>query len=189
MRTGDTINNIMENLRKYDRCTYEHSLRVGVISFIVGSEMKLEEQECNNLYIAGLLHDIGKMKIPKEIIQSKRKLSKCEYEFIKEHPVIGYNMIEKQNFNKNILDGILGHHERLDGSGYPHKLVDEDISLYARILGVVDSFDAMTSDRTYSKKISYREAICELNNKSKMYDKKVIDILEKYARGRYMYEQ
>lgn len=175
----DITNNLMMKLQEYDKCTYQHSLRVAELSLAVGKKMKLSECECNDLYIAGLLHDIGKIEIPSEIIQTERKLNFSEYELIKEHPLIGYNMIVNENFNENILNGVIAHHERLDGSGYPYQLLDRDISLYARIIGVTDSFDAMTSDRSYSKKIPIRDAINELNERNEMYDESIINILDK----------
>lgn len=172
------IERIMTELKKYDEYTYEHSMRVAELSFAIGKQLNLSEDECNEIYLAGLLHDIGKLEIPIEIITKKSKLSNEEYEMIKEHPMRGYNIMRKCDVSKSVLNSILGHHERLNGSGYPHRLKDSEISLFSKILGVVDSFDAMTSDRTYSKGMTDKKALKYLlKDNGEMYDKNIVKSL------------
>jgi HD-GYP domain-containing protein (c-di-GMP phosphodiesterase class II) len=111
--------------------------------------LDLPESSRQEIYLAGILHDIGKIGIPDHVLLKAGPLTDEEYETIKQHPVIGYRIIEQLSKLNFTLPGILHHHERWDGNGYPHKLKGEEIPLVARILAVADSFDAMTSSRPY----------------------------------------
>lgn len=178
------LREIMSSLKKYDKYTYEHSLRVAKLSLIMGEQLHFNTDECNQIYLAGLLHDIGKIEIPIDIINKSGELSKEEYRIIKEHPMKGYNIMKKYNIDASVLNGILSHHERLNGEGYPFNLKGPDISLQARILGVVDSFDAMTSERTYNEKMTYDESLRILLNNTELYDEKIVNLLSDcYERG------
>ena len=118
--------------------------------------------DLDTLTIAGLLHDIGKCKIPQDLILKPSKLSRQEFEFIKMHPQFGYDILKGQNIDERIKNAALYHHERYDGKGYPKKLSGEDIPLYGRIIAVADAFDAMTANRVYREALDMDIVINEL---------------------------
>ena len=109
----------------------------------------IEEQEVERIRIAGLVHDVGKIGVPEAVLCKTGKLTDEEYEQIKLHPRIGYNILKGIPKMEDVLDGVLYHHERWDGRGYPDRLAGENIPLYGRILAVADTFDAMSSTRSY----------------------------------------
>ena len=144
------------NLFKYaDSYTYTHSINVALLSMLIGKWMKYGEQMIESLLIAGLLHDIGKMKIDPKILNKPDKLTESEFEEIKQHSRYSYELLQ---YNKSIsLDikiGILMHHEKMDGSGYPYGVYSENINDIAKVLAVADVYDAMLSERPYQKKHS-----------------------------------
>lgn len=138
-----------------DSYSYTHSINVGLLAALIGKWMKFDNQLQNDLMLAGLLHDIGKMKIDKMILNKPDKLTEEEFDKIKKHPVYSYELLQD---NKNIsLDakiGILMHHERMDGSGYPYGAYSENINEIAKVLAIADTYDAMISERPYQKKRS-----------------------------------
>lgn len=138
-----------------DSYTYTHSINVALLSTLIGKWMKFGDTALDNLMLAGLLHDIGKMRIDKNILNKPDKLTDEEFEEIKKHPVYSYELLQD---NKEIpLDvkiGVLMHHERMDGSGYPYGVYNENINDIAKILAVADAYDAMISERPYQKKRS-----------------------------------
>ena len=134
-----------------DKYTNGHSVRVAKYSRMIAEKMGLEAQTCENIYYMGLLHDIGKIGVPNEIINKPAKLTDTEYDIIKTHPVIGYDILTEIKSNPELAKGARWHHERYDGRGYPDKIVGEAIPLEARIIAVADSYDAMTSNRSYRK--------------------------------------
>ncbi len=151
-KTNSELFSFLENI-PIDDVTYTHSLNVSIIAKAFGKWLNLESKMINDLGIAGLLHDIGKTQIPKSILDKPGKLTPEEYEEIKKHPIYSYQLASKQNLNDNILKGILMHHERYDGSGYPEGIKGEQINLFARILAIADVFEAMTATRAYRSKI------------------------------------
>jgi len=150
--------NIIGRLRKIkvnDLYTYKHSIDVCIISTVLGKWLGFNKQKIMDIAIAGLLHDIGKSKISNDILNKPNKLTEEEYEIIKNHPVNGYEIISSiDNVNYDILKGILQHHERIDGNGYPYGLKNEEIHIFAKIISIADVYDAMTSNRSYSNKLS-----------------------------------
>ncbi len=145
----DILVNIAD-IKMYDDYTYHHSLSVAIMAIAIGMELGFNEQMLNELGLAGLLHDIGKVAIPIEIITKPGRLSKEEFDIVKMHPVhAATHLHERQLVNENIFRGIVGHHEKLDGSGYPNHLKGDEIHPYARILAVADVYDALTSNRPY----------------------------------------
>ena len=132
-----------------DALTCGHSERVARIAVRLGEEMGLSRGEVNDLYLAGLLHDVGKIGIRDEILFKRGPLTKEEYLLVKEHPVIGERIISNVSRLSYLRPAVRGHHERFDGTGYPDGLVGEAIPLSARILAVADSCDAMMSTRRY----------------------------------------
>ncbi len=134
-----------------DKYTNGHSLRVAQYSRMIAEKMGLSAEMCENIYYMGLLHDIGKIGVPNEIINKPSKLTDSEYDIIKTHPVTGYNILSKIESRPNLALGARWHHERYDGKGYPDGKAGEEICLEARIIAVADSYDAMTSNRSYRK--------------------------------------
>ncbi len=133
----------------------QHSLNVAVIAGILGRWMGFSGQQLHGVILAGLLHDIGKTQIPHEILIKPGKLSDGELAVIRTHPVEGYKLLRKSDLLPlGVLSGVLEHHERLDGTGYPLKLRIEKIHPFAQIVAVADIYDAMTSDRPYRAKLS-----------------------------------
>lgn len=132
-----------------DKYTNGHSLRVAEYSRMIVERLNMSEQEQENIYYIGLLHDIGKIGVPDEIINKTSRLTDEEYAIIKTHPTIGGEILEKMSELPDIAIGAKYHHERYDGKGYPEGLKGEDIPLVARIIGVADAYDAMTSNRSY----------------------------------------
>lgn len=134
-----------------DRYTHGHSDRVARISLRLATELGCAEETSNNIYLAGLLHDIGKIGIDDNVLHKPGKLSDEEYEHIKSHTVVGHHILLDLKQMDEVLPVVLHHHESWDGGGYPHRLPGEKIPLSARIVAVADSYDAMRSDRPYRK--------------------------------------
>ncbi len=174
--TEKIVKSLVRGIEIRDSYTRGHSERVAFFSKRIAEAMGLKKEEVEAIYIAGLLHDIGKIGIPDSILLKPGKLSKEEYEIIKFHPLLSYELLKHIDVLKDSLPGIKYHHERWDGSGYPEGLKGDEIPLQARILAVADSFDAMTSDRIYRKGIPKAQAITELRKLSgKDYDPEVVE--------------
>lgn len=149
--TGNAVNafDMVQNLRHYDDSTYAHSMNVGLLSSVFASWLHFDQEEIKLVTLAGILHDIGKTRIPLDIIQKPGKLSNEEYRIVQKHPEIGYQILEENRLNYHIRNAALMHHERCDGSGYPQGLKGKDIDPIAKIVSIVDVYDAMTSPRVY----------------------------------------
>lgn len=132
-----------------DKYTNGHSERVAEYSRMIAERCGMTEQEQEDIYYIGLLHDIGKIGVPDEIINKTSRLDDEEYDIIKTHPMIGAEILEKMSELPDIAVGARYHHERYDGKGYPESLKGEEIPIIARIIGVADAYDAMTSNRSY----------------------------------------
>lgn len=144
---------MMQCMRGYDDLTYAHSINVALICNVIGTWMNLSHDDIETLMIAGMLHDIGKLRIPPEIIQKPSKLTDNEYAIIKKHPEYGYEILSAKNLNSKIKLATLQHHERYDGKGYPNGLKGNEIDLFSGIVAIADVYDAMTADRVYRKGI------------------------------------
>ena len=145
----DTIGILRQTVEAKDPYTRGHSDRVSEYSVLIGKKSGLDEKTLHILKIGGLFHDIGKIGIPDSILLKESKLSDEEYSQIKNHPMIGVHMLGDAAIFTDILPIVKHHHERYDGRGYPSQLVGEDIPYVARIAAVADTFDAMTSKRSY----------------------------------------
>lgn len=154
LRTKSDLFNYMYHLREDDDYTYTHCLNVSILSNIFGKWLQLDEQQIKEVTISGMLHDVGKIMVDHDILNKPGRLTDEEFEHIKQHATFGFDAIKNQNISENIKNGVLMHHEKLDGSGYPLGLKDEQIPLYAKIIGIVDIYDAMTSNRSYHDKFS-----------------------------------
>lgn len=151
-RSRNTIIELFDmlgNMRSLDDSVYAHSLNVALISRMIGRWLKMDRHTLDALTVAGLLHDIGKLKIPEEILNKPGKLTDEEFELIKSHPKLGYEILKKQNLDPRIRKAALMHHERCDGSGYPSHLEEDLIDEFAMIVGIADVYDAMTAARSY----------------------------------------
>ena len=177
-KTFDQVIKVLSSIVKVkDPYTAAHQRRVADIACKIGLKLGLSKNEIDKLKIAGLLHDIGKIALPAEILNKPGKLSKFELDLIKTHPTIGYEIIRRVDFLTEIADIILQHHERLDGSGYPNGLKDDEILLPSKILGVADVVEAMTSHRPYRPALPLEEVIKELEvNRGRIYDSQIVDI-------------
>ncbi len=160
----DTIRTLAATIDAKDPYTHGHSERVSRMAVQLAKQLEFPETEIEYLEYAAILHDIGKIGIEDRILGKKDKLTEQEYEKIKEHPVIGANIIESIEFLKKCSKAVLYHHERFDGRGYPHGLKGEAIPKAARLLAIVDAYDAMNSDRPYRKKLSRVEILQEFED-------------------------
>ncbi len=154
------LGNQMIALQNYDDYTYKHCLRVAMLATSVAYQLGLSKQDTKDVIVSALLHDIGKSSIDHDIIIKPSKLTDAEFNEIKRHPYKGNNIHKNSgnSINGNIMSGVLFHHEKFDGSGYPTGMKGKDIPLIARILAVCDVFDALTSNRPYRKPWSVAEA-------------------------------
>ncbi len=160
--------------------TEEHTRRLKDMARKVGKAFGLSDSQLNDLAVLAALHDIGKIAIPEEIIKKPGPLTPSEWEQVKKHSEIGYRIAKSSTELSTIPLGILHHHERWDGAGYPHGLKGEDIPLIARVISVVDAFDVMTHDRPYKKAVSQEEAIAELKRCSgSQFDPQVVEMFIK----------
>lgn len=147
--TPSGVFDMLHNMRQYDDLTYAHSLNVALIANVFASWLNLGEIDREILTVGALLHDIGKLKVPENIISKPSKLTPAEYNIIKTHTLQGYNILKDLDIDGRIKECALMHHERCDGTGYPLGLIGENISPYAKILAICDVYDAMTSARVY----------------------------------------
>lgn len=162
----ETIQALATAIEAKDPYTRGHSERVAMYSSIIAEEMNLPEDFLNTLNFAALLHDIGKIGIPDEILNKPGKLSEEEFDRIRIHPILGANIVEKIDFLAQASSYIRFHHERQNGRGYPEGLKGEDIPLGAAILAVADAFDALTSDRPYRRAWTLEETLREIKSNS-----------------------
>jgi putative nucleotidyltransferase with HDIG domain len=164
-----------------DPYTRGHSDRVRKMSVRIGMKLGFDEKRLESLVFGALLHDIGKIGIKDEVLQKQGNLNSKEYQYIKEHPLIGVKIVEGIDFFKDKIPMIRNHHEHFDGSGYPDGLAGEAIPLEARTVTVPDAFDAMTTSRPHHKAMSLKEALLEMERgKGKQFDPEILGIfLEK----------
>ena len=173
-----TVTALSEAVDAKDRYTSGHSKRVAEYSRMLAARMGKSRKEQEEIYRAGLLHDIGKIRVPVEIINKAGKLSDEEYNIIKIHPVTGYHILRGISGSNLISLATKYHHERYDGKGYPNGLEGEQIPEAARILGVADSYDAMTSNRSYRKALPQEVVRAEIEKgRSTQFDPEIADIM------------
>lgn len=175
----DKVANIGE-LRIHDYYTFTHSINTAIISAIIGREIGFDENKVRDLTLSALLHDIGKIKIPKEILYKPGKLTPAEFELIKNHSVLGYEFLVKEmDMPEFIAKGALEHHERWHGDGYPKKLKGKEISEFGQIIGIADVFDALISEKVYRGSVPSNDAVrIMLTEESKSFNP---EIFHKFA--------
>ncbi len=140
---------MLHNLRSIDDSVYSHSLNVAMISRILGKWLKWSRHDLDQLVLAGLLHDIGKLKIPPEVLNKEEKLTDEEFEMIRWHPRAGYELIRDLSIDSRIKKAALQHHERCDGTGYPEKATVASLEEFSMVIAIADVYDAMTAARKY----------------------------------------
>lgn len=174
---SQTIDMIMNTLFEKSNRESLHSMRVSKLCELIAVNMNLDKDEVNQIKIAGLLHDIGKIGVNEKILNKKNKLNDDEWNEIKKHPESGWRILSAVKEFSEVANYVLEHHERWDGRGYPKGLKEENISLQARIIVVADAYDAMTSLRSYQKGSSKEEAIKELKRCSGFqFDPKIVEV-------------
>ncbi|WP_027623016.1 HD-GYP domain-containing protein [Clostridium lundense] len=172
----DIIESLVTALEAKDYYTRGHSERVANMTLALAKALGIKGLELKFIHIAAHLHDIGKIGVPDSILNKRGKLYDHEWQYIKMHPQIGFNILSKSNKLKQISKIVLHHHERWDGKGYPCKIKEKEIPLGSRIIAVCDSIDAMMSKRHYRTPLSFDECKNEiLINKGIMYDPLIVD--------------
>jgi len=174
--TLETLASLAKVIDAKDHYTVGHSFRVAAYAKALAAKLKLSPDECEKIYLAGLIHDVGKIGISETILTKPGKLSDAEFEVIKSHSALGGDILKGIKQYKVFEEVSRSHHERYDGTGYPDKLRGGSIPYAARIVAVADSYDAMTSDRAYRKALSDKEAIKELQRYSgRQWDSTIVD--------------
>ena len=167
----ELIFSMVNMLEIHDMYTKGHSESVAKYSKLLAEYVKMDEKTVDTIYWAGLVHDIGKILISKDVINKKGKLTNEEYEEIKNHSLFGYKALNESKVTENIAKIVLSHHERIDGFGYPNGLKGNEIPIESKIIQIADSFDAMISKRSYKESITKKEAVEEIrNNLNKQFD-------------------
>lgn len=162
VRSRDVIVALSKVLEFYDLYTKGHSENVATLSQKIAKEMGLSDEIISNLYWCGMVHDIGKIQVRRDVLNKREALTDDEFEMIKMHPTYGFEMLKESEGLKPVAEIILHHHERWDGRGYPDGKMGNDIPVEALILSVADSWDAMASRRVYRDPLSYQDAVTEL---------------------------
>ncbi len=173
---SDTISMLASIVEVKDPYTSGHQKRVSQLATAIAKEMGLDKDKVESIKVAAQVHDIGKINLPESILTRPGKLSEIEFDMIKTHSQLGHDMIKRIEFPWPIAKFILQHHERIDGSGYPNGLMGDEICLEAKILGVSDVVEAMSSHRPYRPALGIGKALEEINkNKGKLYEPAVVD--------------
>lgn len=167
--TNDLLNAIDQNnaiaidigeLKTSDEYTFKHSVDVATIAMILAKQQQMSKQEIFEIGVAGLLHDVGKTKVPLEILNKPGRLDEEEFAVMRQHSVFGYRMVtDKPDFSPAVAMGVLQHHEKINGGGYPMGVDESKISPYAKILSVADIYDALITERPYKQAFSQRDAV------------------------------
>ena len=166
-----------------DPYTSGHQKKVALIASAIATELGLPKDKIDGIYVAGLLHDVGKISIPNDILSKPGKLNEGEFIIIKNHPVVSYNILEHIEFPWPVADMVNQHHERIDGSGYPNGVYGEEMSVEARILSVSDVVEAMTAHRPYRPALGVKKALSEIErNRGILYDREIVEACIKLFR-------
>ncbi len=173
----DIILSMIKFLEIHDKYTGGHSEEVAELSREIAKKMNLNQKEIQYAYWTGLVHDIGKLIIPRVTLNKQEEITEEEYSLIKKHPLWAYESLSQSKRLNEIAEFVLYHHEKWDGSGYPEGLKGEEIPLISRIISVADAYSAMTSDRAYRDALSRDDALKELRkNSGKQFDPEIVDI-------------
>ena len=184
-----TIQAIARTVETRDAYTAGHQRRTAEIARAIAYEMGLPKQMIEGVQMGGVIHDLGKISVPAEILSKPGKISDSEDSLIKQHPQTGYEILKDIDFKWPVADIVLQHHERLDGSGYPYNLKNDEILLEARVLGVADVIEAMSSHRPYRPTLGIDEAFEEISmNRAILYDPDVVDAaIDLFTKRKYQF--
>lgn len=175
-KSNESIESLLKLLELQNSETMEHTIRMRDNAIMIGSSLGLSINELCELDLATRLHDIGKITIPEEILNKPARLTDDEFNVIKTHSESGYKIVMASKGLKNIAEAVYTHHERWDGRGYPLSLKQEEIPVMARIISVVDAFDAMTNERPYHGAVDFKDAMVEIIGcKGTQFDPKIVD--------------
>lgn len=176
----DTLSALTNAIDAKDRYTRGHSDRVTELSVRLAKEANVDKAEIEKIRLGGLLHDIGKIGIPENILNKPGRLDDHEFEVIKSHPTLGVGILGNVEFLQNVVPIIKHHHERYDGKGYPDKLMGENIPYFARIVSIADTYDAMTTNRPYRKALTVEESLKEIDRcKGTQFDPELAELFIK----------
>lgn len=177
LKSNDTLVGIME-LKSFDNYTFYHCINVCILSLVIGKALNFPKEKMLNLGIAAILHDVGKILVPKDILNKCSELTSEEFDTIKNHSTLGYRFVkEKLEIPCAVYAGILHHHEKYDGTGYPMGIKSNKISLFGRIISVADVYDAFLSDRPYRNALPPFEAVEYLmGNCGSAFDPKIVKV-------------
>ena len=175
--SSSIISSLERTLQEKNYETEEHALRMKEFALVLGRSLKLPENKLNELSLLSTLHDIGKIAISDEILMKSGKLTKKEWDIVKRHPEVGYNISGSSPLLEPIADAVLSHHEHWNGNGYPQGLKGENIPLISRIISIIDAYDVMTHERSYKKAVSKKESLEELERcAGTQFDPKLVKI-------------
>ena len=184
------IGTLASAVEKRDSYTTGHQQRVARLSWAIAKEISLPEEQIEGIHMAAIIHDVGKINVPAEILSKPSRLMETELALIKVHSQAGYEIVKEIEFPWPIAEVILQHHERIDGSGYPQGFSGKDILIEAKILAVADVVEAMSSNRPYRPALGIDKALKEISqNRGILYDPKVVDAcLKLFREKRFTFE-
>jgi len=187
---NDAINTMVKIVEMRDPYTSGHQQKVADLATAIAREMKLEDTQIDQLRTAAVIHDIGKIYVPSDLLNKPGRLSDIEFSLIKAHAQSGYDVVKGMDFPCSVAKAVLQHHERLDGSGYPNQLKGEDTLLEAKILAVADVVEAISSYRPYRPALGIDKALEEISkNRGKLYDPDVVDAcLKLFNSGKFEFK-
>lgn len=182
---GLYVFDMLHCMRELDDLTYAHSMSVALMCKIFGQWLHMSDKDIEALKIAGFLHDIGKVRVPSEIICKEGKLSKTEYEIVKNHTIFGYEILKDKVLDERVKMTALMHHEKCNGTGYPNKLKSNDIDDFAKIVAIADAYEAMTATRCYREALCPFSVIEEIERESFTYydPKYILPLMEMLAQS------
>jgi len=174
-----------------DPYTAGHQRRVATLAKAIAKKLGLPELQIEGIYMVGVIHDLGKISVPAEILSMPRRLSEAEFSLIKNHPKAGYEILKNIEFPWPVADIVLQHHERINGSGYPVGLDGKDIIMEAKVLAVADVVEAMASHRPYRASFPLKRALGEITqNREILYDPNIVDAcLELFHKDKFQFEE
>ena len=166
-----------------------HGMVVSNLAYLVGKEMQLSEEECHKLAVAGMMHDIGKLRLRSYVYKEKgAQMNIDEIRYVRLHPALGYAILKEQGYEEYVLDAVLYHHENWDGTGYPNNLKAKEIPLAARILRVCDAFGALIANRPYREAFDIETAFSIMIEEVKYFDMHVFLTFQKVSQSKEIWE-
>jgi len=181
---------LSDTLEIRDAYTVGHQMRVSQLTAAIADEMDIPKKQKKGLVVASIIHDVGKIKVPSEILSKPGNLNDIEFSYLKEHPTVGYKLLKGVNFPWPVAKIVYQHHERLDGSGYPKGLKKDKIMLESQILAVADVVEAMSSHRPYRPSLGIEAAMHEINiNKGKLYSKKIVKACQNVIESGFEFQE